>query len=164
MTCPECRVVHSITLCDLISPHESWSPLYLCWSLNRNVSWTSVFQDLTGKQTHCKWPPRESPHRWPPIRRWLPIAAIVFPCLFSRTFSPKEQCFSLTTNQRIVLFSFSAKRVLRKWEPHHRDDLDTVRSSEHGGAVFFLSCNNCCHVLITHVSCQTTIGRNLQRK
>jgi len=51
MTYPECRVVHSITLCDLISPHESWSPLYLCWSLNRNVSWTSVFQDLTGKQT-----------------------------------------------------------------------------------------------------------------
>jgi hypothetical protein len=59
---------------------------------------------------------------------------------------------------------FSAKRVPRKWEPHHRADLDIVRSSEHGGAVFFFSCNNCCHVLITHVSCQTTIGRNLQRK
>ena len=29
-----------------------------------------------------------------------------FACLTSRTFSAKEQCFSLTTNQRMVLFSF----------------------------------------------------------
>jgi hypothetical protein len=31
----------------------------------------------------------------------------LFACLFGRTFSAKEHCFSLTTNHTIVLFSLS---------------------------------------------------------
>ena len=50
MTYPECRVVHIIALCDLISLHERHCIYVEAWT-EMLISWTSVFQDLTGKQT-----------------------------------------------------------------------------------------------------------------
>jgi len=50
LICPECRVVPIIALCDLIIPHECHCIYVEAWT-EMLISWTSVFQDLTGKQT-----------------------------------------------------------------------------------------------------------------
>jgi hypothetical protein len=46
-------------------------------------------------------------HLNPHVLKWI---VVDFAYLISRTFSAKKQCFSLTTNQRTVLFSLSFQR------------------------------------------------------